>query len=115
MSILTATKFPTCENPYTGKETLLRHIFIELMKQNASDGMKQVGAGETYDGDFYGFIPREDTIVGMLRCDVDDVRDDYGIVGVTLTTSDPAIMAQMTNPFTSITVTSGSVWVLKML
>lgn len=115
MSINTTTKFPTCEMPYTGVETILRAILIELMKQDAVDGMEIIGTGETYDDDMYGFVVREDTIVGLLRMGVDDVRDDYGITGETLLVTDPAIMAPKDKPFTSITVTSGSVWVLKKL
>ena len=116
MSINTVTKFPTCEMPFTGIETLLRLIYTELCKQNAIDGIEMVDAGDTYnDTDMVGFVVREDTVIGMLRIGVDDVRDDYEIVAKTLLVTDPAIMAPGDKPFTSITVTSGSVWVLKKL
>ena len=117
MSIFQTTKFPTCDMPLTGIETLLRFIYIELGKQNAIDGMLIVNAssGLFDDENFYGFIPREDTVVTTLTIDGETVLTDYNIDGITLLATDPVIMAPNDLPFDSIEVESGSIWVLLKL
>jgi len=114
MSFFVKGYFTDCENVITNSETLLRLILQELMKQDAGDGMLILsGAGAVYDDtDFYGFVVREDTIINQLEIDGEYVQDDMGLTGVTLTTSDPAIMSPRDTPFDRIKLTSGSVWIL---
>ena len=122
MSLIGNTSnFTKCSDVYKlgGVETLLRLILHEIFRQNAVDGMKLVT--DEYEGDFYGFIPRDSTVVSQLTINGESVLADYGIDGETLESSDPAIMSPTDSingdldPFDYIKLSGGSVWVLLKL
>ena len=115
MSEFETTNFPTCDNinQFYGVELLLRRIYELLAKQDAVDGMMLLKAADgPLDIDFYGFVVREDTVLGALSIKGVTVLDDYNIESETLLVTDPAIMAPSNKVFDYIDIDSGSVWLL---
>lgn len=80
----------------------------------ANDGMVLEAGTSANTTDFYGIVIREDTVISAWTDeDGKDLVADFGISGVTLLSTDPALIIPGSKNNGSLTLTSGSVWLLK--
>lgn len=88
----------------------------EIYYQTASNGMYLADGVGAHAVKGYGIAIREDTVISAWTANINGVTVNmvtaFGITGKTLYVTDPALIIPDGGKSISITLTSGSVWIL---